>query len=75
MVFRNLGEKAGVMLCHPHRFRRTFTLWCLRDGMQLHSPRLLMGHGYVAVLQRYLALAEENTERAHKLHSPVDNLS
>lgn len=74
MVFRRLGREAGVMPCHPHRFRRTFALWCLRDGMDLHSLRLLMGHSSLAVLQRYLALAGEDIERAHKLHSPVDNL-
>ena len=74
MVFRYLGEKAGVMPCHPHKFRRTFALWCLRDGMDLHSLRLLMGHSSLAVLQRYLALAGEDIERAHKLHSPVDRL-
>jgi len=74
MMFRNLGEKAGVVPCHPHKSRRTFALWCLRDGMDLHSLRLLMGHRSLAVLQRYLALAGEDIERAHKLHSPVDNL-
>jgi transcription initiation factor TFIIIB Brf1 subunit/transcription initiation factor TFIIB len=33
-----------------------------------------MVHPSLAVLQWYLALAGENIERAHKLHSPVDNL-
>jgi site-specific recombinase XerD len=74
IAVRRLGEKAGVTPCHPHKFRRTFVLWCLRDGMDLHSLRLLMGHSSLAVLQRYLALAGEDIERAHKLHSPVDNL-
>jgi integrase/recombinase XerD len=70
---RRLGDRAGVK-CYPHRFRRTFALWCLRDGMDLHSLRVLMGHSSLAVLQRYLALAGEDIERAHKLHSPVDKL-
>jgi site-specific recombinase XerD len=74
MVFRKLGERAGVTPYHPHRFRRTFPLWCLRDGMDLHSLRLLMGHSSLAVLQRYSAVAGEDIERAHRLHSPVDNL-
>jgi len=74
MVFRRLGREAGVTPCHPHRFRRTFALWCLRDRMDLHSLRLLMGHSSLAVLQRCLALAGEDIERAHRLHSPVDNL-
>lgn len=74
IALRRLGERARVTPCHPHKFRRTFALWCLRDGMDLHSLRLLMGHSSLAVLQRYLALAGEDIERAHKLHSPVDNL-
>jgi len=74
MAFRYSGKRAGIMPCHPHKFRRTFALWCLRDGMDLHSLRLLMGHSSLDVLQRYLALAGEDIERAHRLHSPVDNL-
>jgi site-specific recombinase XerD len=42
--------------------------------MDLHSLRLLMGHSSLAVLQRYLALAGEDLERAHIAHSPVDRL-
>ncbi len=69
-----LGQRAGVTPCGPHRFRRTFALWCLRDGMDLHSLRLLMGHSDLTVLQRYLALAGEDVERAHAAHSPADRL-
>jgi len=73
-MLRRLGRAAGVEPCAPHRFRRTFALWCLRDGMDLHSLRMLMGHSSLAVLQRYLALAGEDVERAHKAHSPADKL-
>lgn len=73
-VLKRLGVKAGVKPCSAHRFRRTFALWCLRDGMDLHSLRMLMGHASLAVLQRYLALGGEDIERAHIAHSPVDRL-
>jgi len=73
-ALQRLGRKVGVRPCAPHRFRRTFALWCLRDGMDLHSLRLLMGHSTLAVLQTYLALAGEDIERAHAAHSPVDNM-
>ena len=73
-VLVRLGKRAGVKPCAPHRFRRTFALWCLRDGMDLHSLRLLMGHASLDILQRYLALAGEDVERAHRAHSPADIL-
>jgi len=69
-----LGRKAGVTPCAPHRFRRTFAIMCLRSGMDLYSLQLLMGHSSLDILQRYLALAGEDIERAHATHSPVDNL-
>jgi site-specific recombinase XerD len=74
MAVVRLGRKAGVRPCAPHRFRRTFALWCLRDGMDLHSLRMLMGQSTLVVLQRYLALAAEDVERAHAAHSPADKL-
>lgn len=73
-MLHRLGRKTGIMPCAPHRFRRTFALWCLRDGMDLHSLRMLMGHSSLAVLQRYLALAGQDLERAHAAHSPADRL-
>ena len=62
------------MPCDPHRLYRTFALWCLRDGMDVHSLNLLMGHTSLAFLQRPPGLAVEVMERPHRLHSPVDNL-
>jgi len=73
MLWR-LGHDVGVIPCSPHRFRRTFALWCLRDGMDLHTLRHLMGHSSLDVLQRYLALGGEDVERAHRAHSPADRL-
>ena len=73
MLYRQ-AKRAGVQPCGPHRFRRTFALWCLRDGMDLHGLRVLMGHSDLSILQRYLALAGEDIERAHVAHSLVDKL-
>lgn len=74
MMLTRLGRTVGVMPCAPHRFRRTFALWMLRDGCDLHSLRMLMGHSSLAVLQRYLDLGGEDIERAHMAHSPGDKL-
>ena len=71
-MIRRTARKAGMENCGPHRFRRTFAVWCLRDGMDLRSLQLLMGHSSLAVLQRYLSLDTADLERAHAMHSPVD---
>lgn len=67
----DLGDNAGYVRCHPHKLRRASGPCCLRDGMDLHSIRLVMGHRPLDVLQRCLALAWENIERAHGMQSPV----
>jgi len=72
MLYR-LGKRVDVRPCCAHRFRRTFALWMLRDGVDLHSLRVLMGHSDLSVLQRYLALDGTDVERVHVAHSPADN--
>lgn len=73
-VLRLLGQRTGLMPCGPHKFRRTFALWCLRDGMDVHTLRMLMGHSSLAILERYLKLMGQDLTRAHRQHSPADRL-
>lgn len=72
---RRVGERAQVEHCHPHTFRRSFALWSLRSGMSIYALRQLMGHGDLQVLQRYLALVEQDLAQAHAQHGPVDSLT
>lgn len=74
LMFRRLGEEAGVKDVTPHRFRRTFALWSLRNGMSVYELRKLMGHADLTVLQRYLALVESDLAQAHQRHGAVDNM-
>ena len=46
----------------------------LRDSCELHSLRMLTGHGSLDVLRRYLDPAGEGIERAHMARSPGDRL-
>ena len=77
---RHAGFLCGLLLLQLCGLRLTF-LGVLYRPAEVHhrSPQtpnrpLLMGHSSLAVLHRYLALAGEDIERAHRLHSPVDNL-
>lgn len=73
-LLARLGERAKVEHCHPHTFRRTFALWSLRGGMDLHTLAAIMGHADIGVLRQYLALSGADLARAHQSAGPVDRM-
>jgi integrase/recombinase XerD len=73
-VLADLGERAGVAHCHPHRFRRSFALACLRAGMDVFNLQRLMGHSDLTTLQKYLPLVQADVVAAHERFGPVDNM-
>ncbi|MFN8469329.1 MAG: tyrosine-type recombinase/integrase [Caldilineaceae bacterium] len=73
-LLQRLGERARVDHCHPHTFRRTFALWSLRGGMDIHTLAALMGHADIGVLRQYLALTGKDLQRAHAAAGPVDRM-
>ncbi|MCH8275341.1 MAG: tyrosine-type recombinase/integrase [Armatimonadetes bacterium] len=73
-VLTKLGKRVGVSPCNPHKFRRTFALNCLRNGMDPFSLQILMGHSDMQILRQYLAQTQADIQRAHEKHSPVDRM-
>lgn len=73
-VLDALGKQCGVLPCNPHKFRRTFALNCLRNGMDPFSLQLLMGHSDMQILRTYLAQTQGDVQKAHERHSPLDNM-
>lgn len=73
-VFHDLGRRAGVIPCTPHRFRRTFAISMARGGVNIHMIARLMGHKDITVLKRYLDINQEDLRNAHRQASPTDNL-
>jgi integrase/recombinase XerC len=65
------AKAAGVPVATPHDFRRTFALECLRNGMDLIQLMYLMGHTTTTVLQRYLALQEDDLKKIFDVKGPV----
>ena len=45
----------------------------LRNGTDVFTLAKLMGHTSTAVLQRYLAQTNQDTEKAQRRAGPVDN--
>ena len=73
LALKRLGKRAGVENCHPHRFRRTFAIFALRGGMDVHHLRAILGHADLNMALRYLALVKDDIAEAHRQASPVDN--
>jgi site-specific recombinase XerD len=65
-MIRNIGKRAGVSNCHPHRFRRTCATMALRRGMDVTLVQKMLGHDSLATTQMYLDIGNEDLQTAHK---------
>lgn len=72
LIIKRLGQRAGVPNAHPHRFRHTFALNFLRNHGNPFALQLILGHETLDMVKRYLALAQADVQRAHRIASPVE---
>lgn len=52
-IVRQLGEEAGVVHVHPHRFRGTFAVQFLREYGNLLALKELLGHASLKMTEHY----------------------
>ena len=73
-IIKRLANQVGIESPTIHSFRRYFALEMLRNGVDVFSLQILMGHADIQVLRRYLKQTNQDTLRAHIKGSPVDKL-
>jgi integrase/recombinase XerD len=75
-ILTRRAKLAGLAVVpSPHDFRRAMAINYLRNGGDVFTLQIILGHKSLAVLRRYLALTERDTQEAHAKYSPVDNLA
>lgn len=53
-LFKKLGKRAGIeKRVHPHGLRHTYASYLLDRGVPIHHIRRMLGHGSLAVTERY----------------------
>jgi integrase/recombinase XerD len=73
-VFRYAQKKTGIPRLYPYLMRHTSATNYLREGADLETVRMMLGHTTYAITQRYLSLNTTDLARVQRRCSPVNKL-
>lgn len=75
LILRELGERAGVAKCNPHKFRHTaLTLFYKNSNGNLFLTQMLAGHESPTTTRIYAHMNTVDLEDVHRRASPVGGL-
>lgn len=64
-IVRNIGARAGISQCHPHRFRRTIATRLLDRGVPIEQVQRILGHNKIETTLIYAQVNQFNVKMSH----------
>lgn len=76
-IIRNKMDEAGIPRANSsaHRLRHTFGYNFAKAGGSMFALQRLLGHSKLDMTRRYVMLAEEDIQEAHRKASPLDRMA
>jgi site-specific recombinase XerD len=71
-IFQELGDRAGIKSCHPHRCRHTFCSNYIKNGGDPFSLAKIAGFS-LDMAMNYVHMVDKDAKAKHAVASPVDN--
>lgn len=65
------STKMTGVRCSPHTMRHTFAVSYLRQGGNVFTLKATLGHESLAIVNRYVAIAQADMQAQHARYSPV----
>lgn len=72
-IFNRIKKQTGIHVS-PHVLRRTWTILCLRAGMDPLHLQALGGWTSLSMVEHYAQMVDDDLLQAHAKYSPVDRL-
>lgn len=67
-LVKDIGKRAGVYDCYPHKFRRTLATRLLEKGMAIEQVKEVLGHTSIETTLVYAKVNKNDVKNNHRKH-------
>lgn len=71
--FKKIKKDLNIKVLSPHKLRHTYATYLVRNGADLNSVRLLLGHTTLSMTQKYLDFQNSLLKKVNKTFNPLKN--